>query len=113
LCYATIYGGGYRPQIQRFELRNSGYLQSTTPITLDVTIGCVILCMHKVLPFGVLLLEGRDGQTWKDHVRNCAPCPLPNVDDQIDPFLIIVLASLRCMLYEQTLGITIMLICDN
>ncbi len=59
------------------------------------------------------MLKGRDGQTWKDHMRNCAPCPLPNVDDQIDPSLIMVLASLRCMLYGQSLGVTIMLICDN
>jgi hypothetical protein len=34
-------------------------------------IGCVILCVQKVLPSRVLLLEGQDGQTWKDHVHNC------------------------------------------
>jgi hypothetical protein len=31
------------------------------------------------------------GQTWKDHVRNCAPCHLPNVDGQIDPSLVYLL----------------------
>jgi hypothetical protein len=60
-----------------------------------------------------LLLEGWDGQTWKNHVRNCAPCLLPNVDGQIDLYLIMVLTSLQYMLYGQSLGTTIMLICDN
>jgi hypothetical protein len=34
------------------------------------------LCVQKVLPFEMLLLEGQDGQTWKYHVCNCAPCHL-------------------------------------
>jgi Zn-finger protein len=53
---------------------------------------------EKVLPSRVLLLEGRDGQVWKDHVWNCAPCHLPHVDGQVDPSLAIVLACLQCML---------------
>jgi hypothetical protein len=60
---------------------------------LDVIVGCVILRMWKVLPFRVLLLEGQDGQTWKDHVRNCAPCHPPNVDGQMDPSLVVVLVG--------------------
>ncbi len=40
--------------------------------------------MQKVLPFEVLLLEGQDGQTWKYHVCDCAPCHLLNMDGQID-----------------------------
>ncbi len=56
---------------------------------LDVTTRRVIIHVRKVLPFGVLL-EGRDGQTWKDHVHNCAPCHLPNVDGQMDPTLAMV-----------------------
>jgi hypothetical protein len=34
------------------------YLQHTTPTTLDMIIGHIILQIKKVLPFGVLLLEG-------------------------------------------------------
>jgi hypothetical protein len=74
-----ICGGGYRPQVHRFELGDYVYMQHTTPTTLDVTIGHVILRVQKVLPFEILLLEGQDGQTWKDHVCNCVPCHLPNV----------------------------------
>ncbi len=50
----------------------------------------MILRVWKVLPFGILLLEVRDGQTWKDHVRNCVPCHFPNVDGHFDPSLAII-----------------------
>ncbi len=59
-----------------------------------MTIGCVIVCVDKVLPFGVLLLESWDGQIWKDHEQNCAPCHFPHVDGQVDPSLAIGLIGL-------------------
>jgi hypothetical protein len=59
------------------------------------------------------MLEGRDGVVWKDHVRNCAPCHLPNVDGTIDPSLAMVRASLRCMLCGSRDGVTYMLVCDR
>ncbi len=78
-----------------------------------MTLKHVIICVQKVLPSGVLLLEGRDGQTWKDHVCNCAPCRLPNVDGKMDPSLTMVPIGLQCMLCGQALGAATMLICDN
>ncbi|CAK9224426.1 unnamed protein product [Sphagnum troendelagicum] len=36
------------------------------------------------------MLEGCDGVVWKDHVRNCAPCHLPNVDGIVDPSLAVL-----------------------
>jgi hypothetical protein len=50
---------------------------------LDATLGHVILHVQKVLLSG-MLLDGQDGQTWKDYVH------LPNVDGQIDPSLDVV-----------------------
>jgi len=44
------------------------------------------------------MLEGHDGVVWKDHVRNCAPCHLSNVDGTVDPSLAVVRAGLKCML---------------
>jgi hypothetical protein len=43
LLYATIRGGGYRPQVHRFQLGDYIYLQQTAPTTLDVTAGRIIL----------------------------------------------------------------------
>jgi hypothetical protein len=98
LRYATIRGGGYRPLICRFHVGDYVYLQQITPTMLDVTVGRTILRVRKVLASGVLMLEGRDGVVWKDHVRNCAPCHLPNVDGIVDPNLAVIRADLRCML---------------
>jgi hypothetical protein len=41
----------------------------------------------------ILSLKGQDGQTWKDHMWNCMPCHLLDVDGQIDPSLVVVLAN--------------------
>jgi hypothetical protein len=60
--------------------------------------GCVILCVQKVLPSRVLLLEGQDGQTRNDHVHNCVMYHLFYLNGQIDPFLVVVSIGLCCML---------------
>ncbi len=95
-CYAHGYGEfGNCP--------TSGYIASCH----------VFIHVRKVLPYGVLLLEGQDGQTSKDHVHNCAPCHLPNVDGQMDPSLTMVPVNLRCMLCGQASRVVTMLICDK
>lgn len=43
LRYATIRGGGYRPQVRRFMPGDYVYLQQIAPTTLDVTAGRIIL----------------------------------------------------------------------
>jgi hypothetical protein len=50
------------PEVCRFHPGDYIYLQQTTPITLDVTTGRIILRVCEVLGSGVLLLEGRDGK---------------------------------------------------
>jgi len=82
----------------------------TTSTTLDV--GCVFLHVWKVLPLTMLLLEGQGSEIWKSHVQNWS-LSLPNVDGQIDPFLAFVFVGLQCILCEQSLGATIMLVCDQ
>jgi hypothetical protein len=64
------------------------------------------------LPFIMLLLKGQDGQTWKDHVCNCALRHLQHVDDQIDPFLVIIRIGLCYMLCGQSTMVVMMLNCD-
>jgi hypothetical protein len=110
LRYATIRGRGYQPSIRRFHVGDYVYLQQTAPTTLDVTIGHTIFRVRKVLASGVLMLEGRDGVVWKDHVHNCAPCHLPNVDGIVDPSLVVILVDLKCM---SRGGAAHMLVCDS
>jgi hypothetical protein len=64
-----------------------------------VTAGRIILCVREVLGSRVLLLEGRDGKLWKDHTRNCAPCPLPHIDGTVYPGTSHIPTGLRCRLY--------------
>ncbi|BBN03868.1 hypothetical protein Mp_3g00200 [Marchantia polymorpha subsp. ruderalis] len=113
LRYATIRGGGYRPSICKFHVEDYVYLQQTAPTTLDVTAGRTILRVRDVLSYGVLLLEGRDDVVWKDHVHNCAPCQLSNVDGTMDPSLAIVRVGLRCMLCGSVGHAARMLVCDR
>lgn len=113
LRYAIIRAGGYRPGVRRFNPGDYVSLQQTASTTLDVTAGRTILRVREVLPSGVLILEGRDGMIWKDHVRNCASCHLPNVDGKVDPNLAVVPASLRCMLCGFARGAATMLVCDQ
>ena len=80
LRYATIRGGGYCPRVRCYESGDYVYLQQTTPMTLDVIASRIILRVQAILQSRMLLLEGRDGQVWKDHVHNCAPCHLPHID---------------------------------
>jgi hypothetical protein len=112
LRYATIRGGGYRPQVRRFRPGDYVYLQQTTPTTLDVTAGRVILRVREVLGSGVLLLEGRDGKFWKDHTCNCAPCHLPHIDGTVHPGTSHISARLKCRLCGSPKRAATMVICD-
>jgi hypothetical protein len=98
LRYVTIRGGGYRPQVRRFQPGDYVYLQQTAPTTLDVTMGRIILQVREVLGSGVLLLEGHDGKFWKDHTCNCAPYHLPHIDGTVYPGTFHIPAGLRCRL---------------
>jgi hypothetical protein len=113
LQYVIIQGGGYRPSIHRFHVGDYVYLQQTAPTMLDVMACRTILRVREVLASGVFMLEGHDGVVWKDHVRNCVPCHLPNVDGIVDPSLAMVRADLRCMLCGFRGGPTHMLVCDR
>ncbi|CAM6092753.1 unnamed protein product [Calypogeia fissa] len=97
----------------RFHPGDYVYLQQAAPMTLDVTTGRTILRVREVLLSGVLVLEGCDGVFWKDHVRYCAPCHLPNVDGRVDPSLAPISASLRCMLCGSARDAVRMLVCDS
>lgn len=82
-------------------------------MVLDVTAWRTVLRVRKVLSPGVFVLEGSDGVVWKDHLRNCAPCHLPNVNGSVDPSLAPFSVSLRCMLCGSTRDEAWMLMCNN
>jgi hypothetical protein len=98
--------------VHRFCPRDYIYLQQTTPTTLDVTAGRIILRVREVLGSGVLLLEGCDGKLWKDHTWSCAPCHLPYIDGMAYPSTSHIPAGLRCGLCGSAKRAATMVICD-
>ena len=68
---------------------------------LDVIASRVILRINKELSSGALELEGYDEQIQKDHLRNCIPCYLPNIDGIVDPNLSMISTSSKYMLYSK------------
>jgi hypothetical protein len=62
---------------------------------------------------GRLVLEGRDKKTVRDHVENCAPCHLPNLDIWQNPRLARGDVDHSCKVCHQTTGGATMLLCDG
>ena len=111
LRYARIRSRAYRPQLRRFRVGDYVYLQREAPTTLDVKAGRTILRVKDILPSGVLLLEGKDGQECRDNTKNCAPCHLP-IEGTICPELAVVPAGYRCVVCGEKKGAATML-CDQ
>ena len=63
---------------------------------MDVNARRTILRVKEILPSGVLLLEGKDGQEFRDHTKNCAPCHLP-IEGIISPELAVVPTDYKCV----------------
>ena len=98
---ARIRSGAYRPQLRRFKVGDYVYLQREAPTTLDVKAGRTILRVKEILPSGVLLLEGKDGQECRDHTKNCAPCHLP-IEGIFSPELAVVPAGYKmCSMWGE------------
>ena len=112
LRYARIRSGSYRPQLRRFKVGDYVYLQREAPTTLDVKAGRTILRVREVLPSGILLLVGKDGQEYRDNVKNCAPCHLP-IEGTIQPELAIVPPGHKCFACGEKTGAATMLLCDR
>lgn len=57
-----------------------------------------------------MILEDEDGQVWKDCVWNCVWCNLSNIDEWVDPIIMIPI-GLRCMLCGHANDATTMVLC--
>ena len=108
---ARIRSGAYRPQLGRFKVGNYMYLQHEAPTTLDMKAGRTILRVKEILPSGVLLLEGKDGQECKDNTKNYAPYHLP-IKRTIFLELAMVLVGYKCVVCGEKKGVATMLLCD-
>lgn len=62
---------------------------------------------------GVVELEGSDGRRWKEHMRQLAPCHLPNLDHAIRPTTWIPHADTPCHLCGRPDRSEVMLLCER
>jgi len=77
LRYAHIRGGGWVPQVRKFEPGDYVYVQNASDRrTLEVSARGEILRVKRVGEKGTLILEGRCGRTIAINANNCAPCHL-------------------------------------
>jgi hypothetical protein len=80
LRYTKTRSGTFAPKLQRFVVGDFVYLKRQKADSLDPRVGRLGLRVKSEGSGGRLVLEGRDKKTVKDHVENCAPCHLSNLD---------------------------------
>jgi hypothetical protein len=105
--------GTFTPKLQRFVAGDFVYLKRQKADSLDPRVGRLVLRFKSVGSGGRLILEGRDKKTVRDHVENCAPCHLPNLDIWQNPRLARGDIDRNCQVCHQTTGGSTMLLCDG
>jgi hypothetical protein len=87
LQYTMTRSRTFAPKLQRFVAGDFVYLKRQKADSLDPRVGHLVLRVKSVGSGGRLVLEGRHKKTIEDHVENCAPCHLPNLDIWQNPRL--------------------------
>jgi hypothetical protein len=113
LRYIKTRSGTFAPKLQRFVAGYFVYLKRQKADSMDPRVGRLLLRVKSVGSGGRLVLEGRDKKTVRDHVKNCAPCHLPNLDIWQNPRLARGDVDQSCQVCHQTTGGATMLLCDG
>ena len=112
LRYATTRGGSYRPRQRKFEVHDYVYVRRQQQTTLDIGTGPRILRVKAIRDNGILELQGADERVTKEHMKNCAPCFLPDLDGSMDPLAARITDATACHVCERADGEDTMLLCD-
>jgi hypothetical protein len=84
LRYQRTRSGSYLPSLRKFSPGDYVYLRRPNLTnTLQINAQQLILRVLEVGANGVVLLQGRCGNTIRNNVQNLAPCHLPNIDGTI------------------------------
>ena len=113
LRYATTRGGSYRPRQRKFEVGDYVYVRRQQQTTLDTGTSPHILRVKVIRENGILELQGADAQVTKEHMKNCAPCFLPDMDGSMDPMRARITDATPCIICNQADGEDTMLLCDR
>jgi hypothetical protein len=107
--YQRVRRGELTPRSHRFRVGEFVYVVQKPLSTLDVRTTRTKLRVGRVLPTGVLVLEGADGQSIPMHMESCAPCHIPNLVTSHDG----VSADLECEVCRSASMADPMLLCDK
>lgn len=113
LHYARRRDGTYLPKVQRYLPGEFVWVARHDAANLDLPTRPHILRVVESRPSGVLLLQGRDGDTVTVHAAHCAPCHLPNIDTAMDLSLLKVGEDHACQVCQRTDGESVMLLCHH
>jgi hypothetical protein len=113
LWYTKTRSGTFEPKLQRFVAGDFVYLKRQKADSLDTRVGRLVLGVKSVGSGGRLVLEGRDRKLIRDHVENCAPCHLPNLDLWQNPKLARGDVDHGCQVCHLTTRGSTMLLCDG
>jgi len=76
LNYARLRSGGYLPSVHQFKVGQYVYMRDLSQ-PLHPHARPEVLRVKEVRSSGVLILEGRDGNTMSHNMNHCSPCHLP------------------------------------
>ncbi len=114
LRYAAVKGGGYSPQLRRFQPGDFVYLRRGSKRTsLELQARPEILQVLEVRPGGAVTLGGKCGRTIDTNVSNCAPCHLAGIDPKVEPTLARPDLSQPCERCKSPDNGAQMLLCDE
>jgi hypothetical protein len=80
LRFTKTRSGTFAPKFQQSVARDFVYLKRQKADSLDPRVGRLLLRVKSIGSGSCLVLEWRDRKTVRDHVKNCAPCHLLNLD---------------------------------
>lgn len=113
LRYETTHARSIRNALLRFQPGQYVYYRRRARNALEPEASRTILRVREVRNDGSALLEGSDASTITVHVRNLAPCMLPNVNPGVHPRLWVPRASLSCRVCNLPSDEDQMVLCDT
>jgi hypothetical protein len=113
LRYACTRSGAYLPLVRKFSVGDYVYLRRPNSASaIQISARQLIVRVMKVNANGVVVVQGRCGNTRSTHINSIAPCHLPHLDGTIDPSLAIPPADLACEVCNFPDDEGHMLLCD-
>ena len=112
--YATTHSGNYARALLKVHAGDFVYVYRKPKNVLDTKTRDPILKVLSVNSFHRATLQGRNGKTTVRHVKNLAPCPLPNIIDTLDEnALDEIHEAVRCYVCNGEEDEDVLLMCDG